>query len=150
MGWLFRSVARALAAIFATVLLLFGVGVFVYAVGSTYSASPTDAPRERAAPAIYAPLPPEVPRLKLGTLDSSYGLLKGNLTIINDNKKAIKDVVVACDVIAASGTTIREYHFTIYQIVKANKSKLITGYNFGFWPQQGKSVSCRSISTQWG
>jgi hypothetical protein len=90
-------------------------------------------------PAAAASLPPEI---KLGQLDRSYGLLEGGFTLKNPNNVPIKDVGILCEVTAPSGTIIHHYRFTIFEIVPAKGEKTVRNYKFGFWPQQGKSISC--------
>lgn len=83
------------------------------------------------------------PKLKLvGALDSSYGVLHGNIEINNSFEHPIADVVVNCDVFASSGTVIHKYHFILYDVFPAKRTKTLNNYNFGFYPAQGKNVSC--------
>jgi hypothetical protein len=98
-------------------------------------------------PPAYRPTPvdlTEPPLVKLGRLDNSYSILKGKLTLTNTNKYAVADTVINCDVTASSGTTVGGYNFTIYEVLQPSKPKTVD-YNFGFWPQQGKSLNCRSL-----
>jgi hypothetical protein len=82
------------------------------------------------------------PSVKLGSLDSSYGVLRGNLSLNNPNNFSVADTEVVCDVIAATGTVIDRYRFTIFEMISANGSKTINRYQFGLWPQQANTLRC--------
>ncbi|MCO5129768.1 MAG: hypothetical protein M9932_04295 [Xanthobacteraceae bacterium] len=90
----------------------------------------------------------ENPKIKIGQLDKSYGMLKGPFILENPNTFPIADVQVSCSVYASSGTAIKEYNFTVYEAVPAKDKKRVTGFNFGFWPDQGKSISCNTVGYQ--
>jgi hypothetical protein len=77
-------------------------------------------------------------------MDRSYGVLEGSFTLTNENAFAIADAEIICEITAPSGTIVGGYRFTIYDVVAAKKSKAVNGYKFGFWPQQGKSLSCEA------
>lgn len=94
------------------------------------------------------PPPPSDIEIKLGTLDKSYGVLKGDFTLKNNNVFAVADVKIACSIYAPSQTVIKKYDFTIFDVIPAKSSKTIRGHNFGFFPDQGKSVSCSSDGYQ--
>lgn len=91
-----------------------------------------------------APLPDPVlpPEVNLIRLDRSYSVLEGGITLVNPNAFAIKDARIYCSVFASSGTAISSYDFQLFEKVPAKGKKTISKYNFGFWPQQGKSISC--------
>jgi hypothetical protein len=95
--------------------------------------------RQQGTLASLAAFPPEI---TLAKVDMSYGRFEGDVIVKNPNTVAIRDVRVTCDVIAPSGTIIHHYQFTIYERIPAKGQKAIRNYNFGFWPQQGKSVAC--------
>jgi hypothetical protein len=82
------------------------------------------------------------PTITLGSLDGSNGFLRGNFTLSNHNNFAIADAEVVCSVMAASGTVLDRYRFTISEIIPANSSKTMNRYQFGAWPQQAKSLRC--------
>lgn len=94
--------------------------------------------------------PTDVPTLKFEWLDKSYGILRGTFTVSNPNPFAVTDPVVECDIVAPSGTVINQYRFTVYERILANGHKTIKSFEFGLWPQQGKSLSCATLSAQRG
>jgi hypothetical protein len=126
---------------FGVLIVLVGVGAGMLALNKT---PPADSQSIRAA--SYIPMPPlpllDPPTIKLGTLDSSYGMLQGSFTLTNVNKFAVADAEVTCEITAPSGTVVGNYHFTIFEVLAASKSKTVNNYKFGFWPQQGKSLRC--------
>lgn len=89
---------------------------------------------------LFAPV--SLPTIKLGKMDSSYGVLAGSFSIVNSNAFAIYDTEIICDITAPSGTRVGGYHFTIFEIVPATGTKEIKNYKFGLWPDQGKSIGC--------
>ena len=122
-------------------IIIIGICAIVYAVNQTPPAG-----SEPIRPASYIPMPAlpliEPPSIKLGKLDTSYGILQGSFTLANANKFVVADAELTCAITAPSGTVVGGYHFTIYEVLAANKSKAVSNYKFGFWPQQGKSMSC--------
>jgi hypothetical protein len=82
------------------------------------------------------------PSVKLSSLDSSYGALRGNLSLSNPNNFAIADSEVVCDVIAAGGIVIDHYRFTVSEIIPANGTKMMNRYQFGPWPRQANGLQC--------
>ena len=98
-----------------------------------------------SAPKVSHSSPPiEPPKVKLGRLDSSYGLLQGNFTLINENKFPIADAVVRCDVIAPSGSVIRQYKFTVYEVSRRTVRRPYVDTSLAYGRNKGKSVSCFS------
>jgi hypothetical protein len=126
--------------------------LFVGVVATNIGDRPKVIPRsvepklEAFGPEKPLPAPVKPPEVKYGELDRSYGVLKGDFTLINTNDFAIRDARMVCDVIAGSGTTIHTYRFDVFEIIPAKGRKTVKGYTFGFWPQQGKSLSCYSTS----
>ena len=84
------------------------------------------------------------PTITLGSLDGTNGYLRGNVTLSNHNNFAIAEAEVVCSVMAASGTVIDRYRFTISELIPANSSKTMNRYGFGTWPRQAKSLRCDS------
>jgi hypothetical protein len=82
------------------------------------------------------------PSVKLSSLDSSFGALRGNLSLSNPNNFAIAETEVICDVIAASGIVIDHYRFTVSEIIPANGTKTMNRYQFGPWPRQANGLQC--------
>ena len=82
------------------------------------------------------------PSIKLSSLDSSYGAVRGNLSLSNPNNFAIAQTEVVCDVIAASGIVIDHYRFTVSEIIPANGTKTMNRYQFGPWPRQANGLQC--------
>lgn len=125
------------------IVLLVAVG---YAAFQGFQDMEKAAPR--AVPIVQAtpPGPPAItpPELKLGELDRSYSVLKGDFTLINPNDFSIRDATLVCDVIAGSGTKIHTYRFQVFERIPAKSRKTVRGHVFGFWPQQGKSLSCHA------
>ncbi|MCR6734476.1 MAG: hypothetical protein NVV83_10510 [Afipia sp.] len=129
------------------VVIVAGLGIVAYAAKQGSEATPpTPAPAAPAAqPVALPPEPlPELPGLKWGTLDRSYGVLEGDFTLTNTNKFPIKDVILRCDITGGSGTVIRSPTFVVYETVPANGKKTVRKFNFGFWPSQGKSFACNT------
>ncbi|ETR77897.1 hypothetical protein X566_09695 [Afipia sp. P52-10] len=94
------------------------------------------------------PPQPQNPDITLGQVDMSYSNFKGSFTITNPNGFAIADVRVRCAVYGGSGTSIKDYEFTVYEVVPAKGKKSIQGYKFGYWPDQGKKVGCATAGYQ--
>lgn len=82
------------------------------------------------------------PSVKLNSLDSLYGTLRGNISLNNPNNFAIAETEVVCDVIAASGIVIDHYRFTVPEIIPANGTKTMNRYQFGPWPRQANGLQC--------
>jgi hypothetical protein len=88
------------------------------------------------------------PQIKLTTVDMSYSSFVGSVTITNPNAFPIADIRISCSVYAGSGSTIKEYNQTIYEIVPAKSKKTIRNHRFGYWPDQGKKVGCSTVGYQ--
>ncbi|HEX3339850.1 MAG TPA: hypothetical protein VHT68_11850 [Pseudolabrys sp.] len=97
-------------------------------------------PRSTATTSVTTIVIP--PSVKLSSLDSSYGAVRGNLSLSNPNNFAIAETEVVCDVIAASGIVIDHYRFTVSEIIPANGTKTMNRYQFGPWPRQAKGLQC--------
>jgi hypothetical protein len=95
-----------------------------------------------------APPDPQDPTIDLKSLDRSYNQLQGTIILKNPNIFPIADVKITCLIYADSGTAIRDVDFTLYQVVPAKGHKTISGYKFGFWPDQGKRVGCSTAGYQ--
>jgi hypothetical protein len=91
------------------------------------------------------PPDPELPKLTLDRIDSSYGLAKADFRIANGNVFAIADVQIKCEVFAASGTSLRLYDLTVFDVIQPKTTKTIREFKVGFWPDQGKSMSCSPL-----
>lgn len=138
-------------------LIVIGLVLALITAKMSQSDAPTSAKGDKlsaGAPATVVPPAPipkqdiaELPIIKFGPLDRSYGVLEGDFTLTNTNKYPIKDVVLNCDITGASGTVIRSPAFTVYEIVPANGKKTVKKFNFGFWPSQGKSFACNTRLT---
>jgi len=68
------------------------------------------------------------------------------LKIKNDNDFAVKDVVVNCETVGASGTKLSEQSETIFRTFPAHSKKLVRNMNFGFIHQQSARASCELVS----
>ncbi|MET4242746.1 hypothetical protein [Bradyrhizobium sp. RT10b] len=142
-----RSMGRSAGFLFlgfAIIVLAIVMGSKGPTIDSSANTTSTAVPA-KPAPQVAVELPPEAPVVKMSSLDRSYSILKGKLTFTNTNKYPVRDPSVKCEVAAASGTAIHNYLFVIYERLEPSKPKTVD-YNFGFWPQQGKSLSCWSTS----
>jgi len=127
---------------FFAVAIIGGLIITAWIAAVENQPAPTQTPAKQA----NAPARVQAPEIKLiGTLDSSYGMLQGSFTLKNLNDFAIADAQIACSVTAPSGTVIHRYDFIIYETLQPNATKTVRNYKFGLWPQQGKSISCRSL-----
>lgn len=82
------------------------------------------------------------PTIKLTTVDMSYSSFVGSIVVNNPNAFPIADIRISCSVYGGSGTTIKEYNETIYEVVPAKSKKTIRNHRFGYWPDQGQKVGC--------
>jgi hypothetical protein len=91
------------------------------------------------------PPEPELPKLTIERLENSYGLAKATFRINNGNVFPIADIEFSCEVIAASGTSLRIQNYTIFDVIPAKGTKTVRDFKLGFWPDQGKSMSCAPL-----
>lgn len=102
-----------------------------------------------AAAALFAAVgtanaePPKAPQLILEGVRNTYGVLRGNFTIVNPNDSPIKDVILNCEVAGASGTAIVDRRFIVYQIIPGQSRKSIKNFDLGLAPPQTDSFACR-------
>lgn len=89
-----------------------------------------------------------LPGVELKSLSSKDGFLQGSFVISNANAFAIADAAIHCDVDGPGGTVVQSFDFVIHEPVPANGKKAIADHNFGFWPEQGGQMRCRSISVE--
>jgi hypothetical protein len=133
------------------ILIVLGLAVFSQMVIHPPNIAPTkayDLEHGDPAPPGYHPMTDasliEPPGVKLSKLVNNYGLSKGTLVLTNHNTYPIADAVITCDATAPSGTVVKNYTFTIYEVLQPSKQKSVS-YDFGFWPQQGTAMGCHSI-----
>lgn len=70
-------------------------------------------------------------------------------TINNDNAISVRDINIKCQFYANSGTLIDIKTDTVYEIIKAKKSKTIKDFNLGFADKQATGLRCRIVSARW-
>lgn len=87
-------------------------------------------------------------KIELKQVDMSYSSFRGSFVLENPNPFPVADIRILCSVFAGSGTVIKEYNETIFEIVPAKGKKKITGHRFGYWPEQGKKVGCHTTGFQ--
>lgn len=66
----------------------------------------------------------------------------------NGNDYAVRDAVVECDFLGASGTTIKRRRETLFETFPARKTKHIAKISYGFIDRQVKSASCRVLDAK--
>jgi hypothetical protein len=89
-----------------------------------------------------------LPRVDLKSLSSKDGFLQGSFVISNANAFPIADAAIHCDVDGPNGAVVQTFDFVIHEPVPANGNKTISEHSFGFWPQQGGQMRCRSVSVE--
>jgi hypothetical protein len=65
-----------------------------------------------------------------------------SVTVQNDNSFAVKDIVLACDFRAKSGTKLQSKEHTIYDVVKARSKRSFPDVNTGFIHSQSANIGC--------
>lgn len=101
---------------------------------------------------------PPLPRLESKTDIEKLSWRKGgfdnvavvDFTIKNNNTTPIKDIEVACDAVAASGTALGTVRETIYETIAPQKTKRVRDLNMGFIHTQTKSIGCRITAVSQG
>jgi hypothetical protein len=63
-------------------------------------------------------------------------------TLRNTNDVAVKDIVISCEHLAPSGTTIDTSTRTVYEAIKPKASKTIKNFNMGLIHTQAARSSC--------
>ncbi len=101
-------------------------------------------PGHLAGAAMPAEPPRPAPQVELdkfsGTKDGL--LFVGTFTFANKGTVDVKDIRVTCTHYGPSGTAIDHNSRTIYEIVRANSSKTVRGFNMGIVHSQAVSSSC--------
>ena len=70
-------------------------------------------------------------------------LIFKSIEITNKNPFDIKDIKVECDYLTKTGTKIDSGSVTIYEFVRANKSKIFHNIQVGFTHSKTESISCK-------
>lgn len=73
---------------------------------------------------------------------ASGSIMMLNATLANHSNQDIKDVEITCNNFSNSGTKIDSNTRTVYEIVKAGKSKRIHEFNMGFIHSQAAKTDC--------
>jgi hypothetical protein len=68
-----------------------------------------------------------------------------DLVIENKNKINLKDFIVECETIGASGTSLGKTRKTVFDKLPAGKSRTFKGINMGFVSNQSKKAGCEII-----
>lgn len=63
-------------------------------------------------------------------------------TLVNQSDRDIKDIEITCEHFSNSGTKIDSNNKTVYEIIKAGKSKRIRDFNMGFIHSQAATTNC--------
>ncbi len=72
-------------------------------------------------------------------------VMEANFTIKNNLSISVKDITIKCSHYSSSGTHIDSNNQTIYEIIKAGRSKSFKKINMGFIHSQAKKSSCSVV-----
>jgi hypothetical protein len=121
--------------------------VFVVMILASLFSSPSGTPTSSSS----GPSPSEVKNLVMAKMDlKKLHWNKGgfdnvmilNTTLVNGSDHDVKDVEITCDHFSNSGTKIDSNKRTIYEIVKAGKSRRVNDFNMGIIHSQAASTNC--------
>jgi hypothetical protein len=104
-------------------------------------------PPERAQ-ASKAGITDQVLVRELRWRDGGFGsvMMIEAVDIVNRNDHAIKDFVVACAMIAPSGTVVGTVKHKVYERVAARSTETFRNINMGFMNSQAKRASCSVVA----
>ena len=89
-----------------------------------------------------------LPKVDLKSLRSQYGFLEGSFVVRNTNAFPISDAAIHCDVNGPGGAVVHSFDFVLHERIQANEERTVENYKFGFAPQQGSQMICRSTSVE--
>lgn len=100
-----------------------------------------------AASVAQTPSPKEIAlrdiKIKLNPSREGFGaVLVANVVVGNPTQYTVKDIVIECETLGASGTQIGTARQTIYQIFPAMKTTPANEVNFGFINSQVEGLRC--------
>jgi hypothetical protein len=112
------------------------------------TANTVAAPSTRDEPSLYDPKPDAINALKLTFTWSKEGfgnVMQANFTITNKGTRDVKDLEITCTHFAKSGTQIDRNTRTIYDVVKAGKTRTFRNFNMGFIHSQADKSRCEVV-----
>ncbi len=128
------------------VVSLLGLGIFSAVLNRSSQTGASIA--STSGPAQWVPDPHQT---AIGNLDlknltwqkTGFGsVMEISVTLVNKGKQDVKDIKLTCVHFSNSDTRIDSNAKTIYEIVRAGKSKRINNFNMGFIHSQAASSSC--------
>ena len=143
---------RNIAAIGIMGLIVYVVWLIGFSLPTGYGAQDPDAAYKRA---MSAPPPTVVPKGALPGLSmvvQKFGTSAGgalaniDMTFHNANEFSVRDAVVKCSFLGASGSVIRSRTETVYEAFNPREPKTVRKVNFGIIPDQAKTVDCTIVS----
>lgn len=72
----------------------------------------------------------------------------GTLTIENKNSVGVKDFVIECETVGASGTKLDVVRTVIYDTISSGKTRTFKDVNMGLIDSQSKRAGCEVINAQ--
>jgi len=122
---------KFLKGVFGLLLVFFIIGQFVEPKDSTSSA---------------AAVPNSVRIKDFGWSTGGFGnIMEANFTIKNELSISIKDIEITCKHSSPSGTYIDSNSRTIYEIIKAGRTRTFNKVNMGFIHSQASRSSCKVV-----
>jgi len=101
-------------------------------------------PKDGASSAAVTPNPVRIKNFSWST--GSFGsIMEASFTIKNELPISIKDVEITCKHSSPSGTYIDSNSRTIYEIIKAGRTRTFDKVNMGFIHSQASRSSCKVV-----
>lgn len=122
------------------------VFIVIGVIGSMFSQNQNSISSSPSAPSATDIKNQVKEQVKIKKLDWNKGgfdsVMMVKATFENKSNKDIKDIELTCEHFSNSGTKIDSNKKTIYETIKAGKSKSIHDFNMGFIHSQAASTSC--------
>lgn len=118
---------------------------------SNLPSSPTPKP----SPPVIKPLDPKDEIRKNLTLDFKWrkdgfgSILMADITISNNSKFPVKDILIDIQTFAPSGTRLGRTKHTLYQTVAPFSKSTISNFNAGFIDQQSSNAGAKILDFQY-